>query len=117
MTALAARHIRGPADHVMRVPVVLVIQTLVALRMVAPEVPGTPALVALRMMPLVARHIRDPEVHAMRVLVVRATQVPGERAKRVQLCADDIASIQGERHLTTACRATRRKRHAPEGGR
>ena len=100
-TALVVRHIQGPAVHAMRVP----------------EVPGMTALAALPMMVLVVRHIQGPAVHAMRVPEDRATQAPGERAEHVQQYANDSKSIQCECHLTSACRATRRKRRAPEAGR
>jgi len=116
-TALAALRIVVPVVHVMRVLEVLGTTALAALRIVVPAVLGTTALAALRMMVLVARHIQDLVVHAMRAPVDRATQAQGERAGSVQQYANDSISIQGACHLTTACRATRRRGRAPEAGR
>lgn len=116
-TAPAALRIVVPAVHVMQVLELLATTALVALRIVVPAVLGTTALAALRMMVLVARHIQGLVVHAMRAPVDRATQAQEERAGSVQPCANDNKSIQGACHLTTACRATRRRWRAPEAGR
>ncbi len=97
----------------MQVSAALGTTALVALRIVVSAVLGTMALAAPRIVVLVAQHMMVLVVHAMRASVDRATQASGERAESVLQFANDSKSIQGACHLTTACRATRRKRRAP----
>ena len=115
--AQVVQHMQGQVVHVIGVLEALAMMAQAAMSTVVRGGRNMTALVALRMMDPAGQHIQVPVAHAMQVPVVHAIRALGERAKIVRQYANDTNSMRGDCHLTTACRATRRKRRAPEAER